>query len=196
MWWMSAGGLLQHLTTKIAQGPKGKPGVPGQGVAGQAQVQVQVQAPGAGPQQRIPPHVLAQLQQQQAQVQPRAGQPMGPPAPRAGTPCQFDAHMDERTERAVVKALEKGDPTLLRGFADSVSTKLPREHFPMGYFPVAAFVMRAAADAIEKQRAMAPAPASPVVAAPAPAPAASHVNGVAKPVADEPAPTPEVHPEG
>ena len=129
-----------------------------------------------------------------APVQVAPGQPVtpmppapivvqGPPSARPGTRCQFDAHMDERTERAVVKCLQSGDIVKLRGFADSVTDKLPPNAYPYGHFPVAATIMRMQANLLEQQAQVAQAQAqaalaAQVPAAPAPMPS-KQANGIA-----------------
>lgn len=130
---------------------------------------------------------------------PLSGPP--PARPRApGEVAPFDVHMDERTERAVSRCIMEGDPTKLRGFADSL---VQPQNYPMGYFPIAAHIMRARAQQVElagraaaaQQQAAAarPAPApQPIAATPAPAPAPKpHVNGAAaQPTIPAPDPTP------
>lgn len=179
----------------------GSAGYTAKGVLDRIRPQQQQGQPG-----QLPPGApRAMGPQQQPQVAPRSVPVAGPPQARAGAPCQFDAHMDERTERAVMKCLQEGDPGKLRGFAASVTDQLPPHAYPAHYFPIAAFVMRQQAVVIDMQRAQAAqaaaaaAPPAPVPQPqPAPAPAAPKaVNGIAavSPAAAS-TPTPDQHPEG
>lgn len=177
--WLSGGWAAKTVAEKM------KPVAPAAGVQ-------RGPYPGGPPSAQVAPQPPPQQQQMQ-----------GPPAPRAGSRCQFDPHMDERTERAVVKYLTEGDVVKLRGFADSVTTNLPPQYYPHGYFPMAAFAMRMQAQMLEQQRAQAAAtaqqraqatsPPAPIAHVPAPSPKA---NGAVTPavVVDV---TPEVmaHPE-
>lgn len=159
LWIAGAGWTAKTVVDKLRQPPT--PGQPGQ--------------PGAPGAQAGGPQV------------PAAGQQPPPVTHRPN--ARWDKNMDERTERAVTRAIEAGNPTQLRGFAASIDENVPAVHRARHHHPVAAFVMRGYATHIEQQRAQAqaaqaaapPPPAPAPQAAPAPAPAANHVNGAAAP---------------
>jgi hypothetical protein len=151
--------------------------------------------------------VVDKLRQPPAQP----GQPGAPPA-QAGAPvapqpppvtfrpnARWDKNMDEKTERAVARAIELGNPGQLRGFAASIDDNVPPVHRARCHHPVAAFVMRQYANHIEQvkaQQAAAAPPPAPPAPTPAPQPEAKHVNGAAaKPAAAVVAEEPVAHPE-
>jgi len=186
-WALSAGWVAKGMVDKVA--------------GGAAQQRMRVAMPGQPGQPGQQP-MLGQPQQQMV-----VGGGRSPTSP----PCQFDAHMDEMTERAVSNCLRSGSPQDLRGFAQSL---LAGDGGPM--YPMAAGAMRWRAREIEmqmqaaaalraQQQAQQPPAPAPVAAAPAPSPkpepkvekveAPHAVNGAAHPVAvtppdDPPAPAP------
>jgi len=120
--------------------------------------------------------------------------PGAPPAVVERPEAMWDKNMDLKTEAAVRRALQMGDPAQLRAFAASIDENIDRRAAETGIdrewarrryrHPIAAYVMRANAAHIEQQRreaaAAKPAPAAspvePAKAAPAP-----HANGAAAP---------------
>lgn len=157
-WWLSGGWAAKTVMDKMKPPPGGRVPMP----VAQAGAQSGPVAPQQPPQQIV--------------IQ-------GPPAARAGRPCQFDPHMDERTESAVVKCLQQGNIEKLRGFADSVTTKLPPQAYPYGYFPVAATIMRMQATLLEQQAQAQAAVAPPPVPPPPVAPSKQANGAAAAPVA-------------
>jgi len=104
---------------------------------------------------------------------PKAGAPGVPGGPprqmtplQAGPPARpvrrqgavFDAHMDERTEHAIQRAIEHAhkEPTpqnvqMLRGFATSIDERCPGP-WPHAWYPVGAYVLRTNATYLEAQQ--------------------------------------------
>ena len=175
IWWVSGGWAAKSALDKMKPPAGQRAGMPG----GQPGVQ------GA-------PAPMAQTPIATAPVAPQPPMVYGPPQPRPGPKCKFDAHMDERTERACIKYLQASTEAIqrhdaveatklvatLRGFADSVTDKLPPQAYPYGYFPVAATMMRMQADIVEQQ-VVAMAAAAAAAPPPAPPPFAKQANGVA-----------------
>jgi hypothetical protein len=162
MWIAGAGWTAKAVVDKLRQPPTA--GAPG--------------APGARP-------TTAQV------GAPPAAGPQPPPVTYRPD-AKWDKNMDERTERAVIRAIELRNPTQLRGFAASIDENVPPVHRARNHHPVAAFVMRGWAQQIENEARVARA-AQAAPTAPAPAPEANHLqtnsptsivapmNGAAKP---------------